>query len=53
MKESQASYDPQGDVVVGGSPLKFDSHVYDSEYEQSVEQKDLQGKIAQLQSQQR
>lgn len=38
------------DIVVGHSPLKFDSNVYDSEYEQSVNQKDLQNRISKLQS---
>ncbi len=33
------------DLVVGGEPLKFDSNVYDSEYEQSVNQKELQKRI--------
>ena len=40
--------DPE--IVVGSEPLKFDSNVYDSEYEQSVSQKDLQKRIAQLQA---
>lgn len=40
---SMVNEDP--DVVVGQEPLQFDSNVYDSEYEQSVSQKDLQRKI--------
>ena len=41
------------DIVVGQEPLKFDSNVYDSEYEQSVSQKDLQKKIQMLQEEQK
>ena len=37
------------DHVVDHEPLKFDSNVYDSEYEQSVSQKDLQKRIERLQ----
>ncbi len=37
------------DVVVDKEPLKFDSNVYDSEYEQSLSQKDLQKRISELQ----
>ena len=41
------------DIVVGNQPLKFDSNVYDSEYEQSVNQKDLQKRIQKLQGEQK
>jgi hypothetical protein len=47
---SMIQSDNDDDLVVGKEPLKFDSNVYDSEYEQSVSQKDLQKRISQLQN---
>lgn len=38
--------DDDDDIVIGREPLKFDSNVYDSEYDQSVSQKDLQKRIS-------
>jgi hypothetical protein len=35
-----------------GEPVRFDSNVYDSEYEQTVEHNELQRKISNLQKQQ-
>jgi hypothetical protein len=47
---SMIQSDNDDDLVVGKESLKFDSNVYDSEYEQSVSQKDLQKRISQLQN---
>lgn len=50
---SMIQSDNDDDLVVGKESLKFDSNVYDSEYEQSVSQKDLQKRISQLQNEQK